>query len=222
MKKEPIIIKDLHGQSQSPLGSNQVTLAAYNSRVDEYIKQTIATIDEHKPEVREWIDTALSNIRKDGSIFEVGSATLRDASYIRKQGYKITCSDGAINFVKDLRKRGEDAVFFNILKDEFPDTYDMIYANGVFPHFTPIETRYALNNIHKALKDNGIVAFSLKYGVGEEWINEKFEDKRFTHYWKLEDIFDLLRQEQFEIIFSNSNTGEYPSHQWLNIVAKKI
>lgn len=203
------------------INSNQKTLEAYNKNAQKYIKSTFQDVAMYKPEMREWIDAALQSIEKNGRIFEIGSAAQRDAEYMRQQGYGVTCSDAVMSFVNILNEKNEDAVYFNVLKDTPPDGYSMFFANGVFPHFTPDELRYALCSLHAHLPPEGVLAFSIKYGLGEEWIKEKFEDLRFTHYWKLEHIFDLLYECGYTVVFENSNTGSYPSHRWLNIVCQK-
>lgn len=210
------------GQDIAPVDSNELTLEAYNKHVDEYIAKTYQDIDQYEPEMKEWIDNALASIPSGGRIFEIGSATLRDTNYMRSKGYDVTCSDAASNFVQYLQTQGENAVHFNAIEDTYPEGYDMFFANGVFPHFTEDETEIVLSKIYEVLQPNATIALSIKYGVGDEWITEKFEDKRFTHFWKLQDIFNLVQQIGFEIIFENDNTGSYPSHRWLNIVAKKL
>ena len=210
--------------SQTPLTTpadpNKQTLEAYNQYAYEYIRNTAPTVEESPPAMRHWIDIALKKIDKEDVIFEIGSAILRDSSYMRSQGYKVICSDAAMSFIRIMNTQGEKAVFFNVLEDKLIDKYKMIFANGVFPHFTSEETLTALRNIRSALTDDGILAFSVKLGEGEEWIEEKIEYRRFAHYWSLDGIRDTLRQEGFEILFNSSNTGAYPSHHWLNIIAK--
>ena len=213
---------DPSSQAQRPSDSNAQTINAYNNHVEEYINTTVKSMDQHQPEVKEWVDVALQTIPYSGHIFEIGSATPRDATYMRSKGYTVTCSDGTPGFVKSLQKRGETAILFNILNDNFPSRYNMIYANAVFPHLNPEELSLSLKKIHSALIDKGTLAFTIKYGTGDEWINEKFTDKRFTHYWQEDDLAKLLHETGFEIIFENSNVGKLPSHKWLNIVAKKL
>jgi SAM-dependent methyltransferase len=210
------------GQDMTSTGSNELTLEAYNKHVDEYIAKTYQDIDQYEPEMKEWIDNALASIPAGGRVFEIGSATLRDATYMRAKGYEVTCSDAAPSFVDYLKTQNENAVHFNAIEDTFPSGYNMFFANGVIPHFTEDETEMILNKMYTALQPGATIALSIKYGVGEEWITEKFEDKRFTHFWKLQDIFNIVQQVGFEIIFENDNTGSYPSHRWLNIVAKKL
>lgn len=200
---------------------NKKTIASYNEYAQDYIKKTTPTVDESPAEMREWIDTALSNVPKDGSIFEIGSAITRDAKYMRSKGYNVTCSDAAKSFVRIMRESGEPAAYFNILEDKLLKKYDMFYANGVFPHFTVTEVRQAIRNVRSSLKPHGIIAFSVKQGTGEEWITEKLQGYRFAHYWTEDDIKALLNEEHFKIIYTSFNTGLYPSHRWYNIIAKK-
>jgi hypothetical protein len=221
MLKQEATKLEFFPQATRPADSNAKTIDAYNHHVQEYVDATASSMSQHQPEVREWVDTALETIPYSGQIFEIGSATPRDAAYMRSRGYHVTCSDGAIGFVEYLNHLGEPAQLFNVLQDTFPGRYNMIFANAVFPHFTSEEMRFVFSKIRNALSDRGTLAFTIKYGDGEEWISEKIHDERFTHYWKKDDLFELLHQTGFEIIFENSNVGKLPSHKWLNIVARR-
>lgn len=202
--------------------SNQKTIDSYDEYAKEYVKNTPTIVTgEHKPEMKAWIDKALENTVSAGKIFEIGSATLRDATYMRQQGYSVTCSDVTPGFIEIMKEQGEPVLSFNVLKDKIVDQYDMVFANGVFPHFTPQETAHALDTIYAGLSKDGIFAFSIKYGTGEEWIKEKSVGERFTHYWDVDELHELLKSKNFEVIFENNNIGSFPSHRWLNIVARK-
>lgn len=201
---------------------NKKTLESYNRYAYEYIQKTTPTVEESPLEMREWIDQALKSLHRDDVIFEIGSAVPRDATYMRSKGFNVIRSDAAVSFVQIMRSQGEDAALFNVLEDKLVDQYPMIFANGVFPHFTEEEARDALRNIHSSLKTGGIFVFSTKQGEGEEWINEKFEDPRFAHYWSLAGIAHVLKEEGFLVEFNNFNTGDYPSHRWLNFICRKI
>lgn len=201
---------------------NKRTIETYNRFAYDYIHNTAPTMQSSPHEMQEWIDTALSEISKNGEIFEIGTALPRDASYMRSKGYTVLCSDAAINFVKIMQSQNEHAILFNALEDKFPNQYDMIFANGVFPHFTQEEALVAFRNIRGALKKDGILAFSVKQGSGEEWIEEKIGALRFAHYWSVNDIRIVLEQEKFSVIFTSTNSGEYPSHRWINFIARKL
>jgi len=200
---------------------NKKTLESYNKFAEEYIRKTAPSVETSPPEMREWIDKALSMLQPGDTVFEIGTATPRDAGYMRSKGYRVICSDAAISFVRIMNSKGEQATQFNVLEDQLVNKYPMIFANGVFPHFTAEETRMALHNIHTSLAPGGIFAFSIKQGDGEEWIREKLDDIRFAHYWTFTDIVDTLEKERFTVEFTSFNTGAYPSHRWLNFICRK-
>lgn len=200
---------------------NQVTIEAYNNEVTSYIRKTPpAYKDHHKPMLR-WIDSALSHLNgKD--VLELGSATPRDATYMRNKGFNVQTSDASKKFVQNLQRKGEDTIQLNALTDNIPTGYDLIFANAVAPHFTYDDTVQFLNNVSQSLSSGSRLAFNLKIGTGESWINEKFAAKRFIHYWQPEDIKELLAQYAFNIVFLESNVdGDLPNHHWINIVVEK-
>ena len=220
---DKLVINEVLKQQDTTLAidPNKKTLESYNRFAEEYINNTVPTIEQSPPEMREWIDHALSLLHPDDTIFEIGTATPRDATYMRSKGYKVICSDAATGFIRIMKSRGENATQFNVLEDRLVNKYPMIYANGVFPHFTVEETHQALRNIHSSLTPGGIFAFTIKQGEGEEWIKEKLDDLRFAHYWSFVDITDTLEEEGFKVEFTSFNKGEYPSHRWLNFICRK-
>jgi len=202
---------------------NQTTIDAYNQQVQAYIDKTPRAHQEsHKPMLR-WIDAALNAIPSNGRILEVGSATPRDANYIRSKGYEVQCSDAPEEFVIRLKQQGEDAIQLNILTDEIQGHYDMIFANAVAPHFTVDDVNLFLDKIHTHLPKDGLLVFNVKQGDSEEWVNEKFDSKRYIHYWMPKDIKEVTVAHGFKILFIETDVvGDLPNHRWTNIVAQKI
>ena len=62
---------------------NEQTIKAYNKNVDSYLKGTPVTYGAPQEKLKSWIDTALSYVKPSGSILEIGSATPRDATYMK-------------------------------------------------------------------------------------------------------------------------------------------
>jgi len=86
------------------------------------------------------------------------------------------------------------------LTDDFVTSYDLIFANAVFLHFTPEELRKVLKKTYANLIENGILAFSVKHGDGEEWTNEKVGNPRYFCYWKADIIQLLLASTGYELV----------------------
>jgi hypothetical protein len=199
--------------------SNQTTLSSYEKRTFEYVK----SVQPYHNELQRWIDFSLSVLpKKPGRILEIGSATPRDAKYMRSLGHQVDCSDAIEGFLEFLQKNGEKPLKLNILADPIPSDYNMIFANAVFPHMTETEMKYIIKKVYNSLSSKAIFAFSLKQGDGEGWITEKFSDKRFVKYWQPEQITHLLEKNDFKLLFLDTNIiGDLPNHRWINIVAQK-
>ena len=182
--------------------TNKLTINAYNKCAQQYISHTPPSIDpaSHEPMLK-WIDAALALLPDDGKVFEIGSATPRDASYMRSKGKNVQCSDASTQFVANLREQGENALLFDVLKDPIERGYDMIYANAVMQHFAKDDLAKIMKNIFDSLEPGKIFTFGVKRGDGTEWITEKFSEKRFIQYWQPEDIVSLVEQVGFKIMF---------------------
>lgn len=165
------------------------TLTTYENHVTEYVSGTTTGISWS---MGRWFNIALYGLDKEAKIFEIGSATGRDAEYFRSKGYQVQTSDATLGFVDLLHDKGLDAVRFNVLEDEFPDKYDLILANAVYLHFTREQFDRAVMSAVQALNPQGRFAFSLKEGVGSEWSNEKLGAPRFFQYYSGQEILRKL------------------------------
>lgn len=202
---------------------NDKTLKAYNRNVDKYIKNTPIVYQKNHAPLLKWIDASLQLVPPTANILEIGSGTGRETSYIQNRGYKIQCSDGAKSFVNYLKREGQQAYLFNVLKDNIVAKYDMILANAVITHFTPDDLRLTLKKVHGALNKKGIFAFSAKQGHGEEWTSEKFRLKRYIRYWQAEELIEITESFNFKIVFLEQNIpGDIPSHIWINMTIQKV
>lgn len=201
---------------------NELTLQAYNASVQSYLDYTPASYGTPHRELKTWIDSALSFTKPKGSVLEIGSATPRDAMYIRSKGFSVQCSDATENFVKLLNKSGENAISLNIIHEHTKPVYDMAFANAVFPHFSQEDTASALKNIYASLVPQGILAFNVKQGEDHEWVDEKNTQPRYIHYWQPHEIYDEVIKAGFEVIqIEDGIEGDLPTHVWTRIIAQK-
>ncbi|PID31905.1 hypothetical protein CR970_03445 [Candidatus Saccharibacteria bacterium] len=202
--------------------SNDKTLASYNSEYKTYIQNTPQTFVDHYTGMKRWMDALIAALPENGKILEIGSATLRDATYFRSQGCRIQCSDGCKSFVDDLKDKGEPAILLNALTDPIPEGYAAIYLNGVFPHFNADEAKLFLEKCRKSLPGKGLLAFSAKMGEGQNWIVEKISSPRFAHYWDYDELENLLATIGFEVDFKEDGLpADVPDVRWMTIIARK-
>lgn len=202
---------------------NKITIDAYNEEVQAYILQTPSDYQEYHRPMLNWIEAALLDLPLNSRVLEIGSATPRDATFMRSKGYHVQTSDGTAAFVDNLRAKGEDAIKLNVLTDPIPGNYSLIFANAVAPHFTLENMQTFIKKTEESLDTGGRLAFNIKQGLGDQWIDEKFDHKRFIKYWQPEDIRNLLLDHKFKIIFFDSSApGDLPTHHWCNIVVEKV
>ncbi len=193
--------------------TNKRTLDSYNAHLQEYIDGTPHKVSQ---EFRFWIDEAIGILPPGSEVLEIGSAFGRDAAYMENKGLSVVRTDAAQSFVDYLNDNGQPARLLNVVTDEIEGSYDMVFASAVLLHLTPEELSTALENIHSALKETGILAFSVKRGSGSEWSDAKLGAPRFFQYWEPEPLREVLRDNGFTVDWSSGETDE----KWLRIIAK--
>jgi hypothetical protein len=80
-----------------------------------------------------------------------------------------------------------------------------------------------LSKVYDALKPNGIIAFSLKIGTGEEITNRKLNVPRYFRYWEADEIRKVLTDAKYtdiEVDTSDDYRGK-DRPDWLLINARK-
>ena len=165
------------------------------------------------------MNSFIGHLPKNGTILEIGSATGRDARYFASKGYKVTCTDIIPEALEKLSKEGFETSEFdfrNEPKKEWLNHFDGFFANAVLLHAPQDIFEKVIKNIPKFLKKNGIAAFSLKTGEGEEITKEKMDAPRYFNYHNEEEIRVLLSNLSFEIVsisYSDNN-------KWLFIIIK--
>lgn len=190
------------------------TIETYRQNFDKYVERTPA---EPSGEFKEWMDSFVSHIPQGGTILEIGSASGRDARYFAEKGYKVVCTDIIPQALQKLSDEGFETVEFdfrNQPKAEWTEKFDGFFANAVLLHAPPEIFENALKNLAVVLKENGVAAFSLKTGEGEEITLEKMDAPRYFRYHTEVEIREILSKLPFEIISISHADNE----KWLHVV----
>jgi SAM-dependent methyltransferase len=192
------------------------TIETYRQNFDKYVERTSA---EPSGEFKEWMDSFASHIPKDGVILEIGSASGRDARYFVAKGFKVVCTDVIPEALQKLSDEGFETAEFDFrseMKTEWAGKFDGFFANAVLLHAPQDVFKNALKNITTVLKENGVVAFSLKIGRGEEITLEKMDAPRYFLYHTEEEIREILSKLPFDIISLTHADNE----KWLHVIVK--
>lgn len=201
----------------SDAGHNQKTLQTYEAHIQDYVDGTPKVASGS---VTQWIDAALALIPKTGRILEIGSATGRDADYIESRGYHVERTDAVQGFIDLLRAHGHDARLLDATAGNFGGPCDLIYANAVFLHFTPLELKGVLTAAHASLKPTGILAFSVKAGTGTEWSERKLSAPRFFQYWEEAALTASINGAGFTLSAITHYTSDHSQEAWLQVIAR--
>lgn len=202
------------------MSGNHETLQTYEENPAAYIDRTPQVLTG---EFREFIDRVRFATPVDGQILEIGSATGRDATYLQSHGYKnVIRTDAARSFVDHMNSINGDghreAHQFNLLHDELPEEeFDTVLASAVLVHFTAEECARALERVRVMLKPDGVFAFSVKMGDGEEWSDHKVHAPRYFNYWQPDDLATLLETSGYGLIDANTTADQ----RWLFMIAQK-
>lgn len=162
----------------------------------------------------------LKYMKKNGSILDLGFGSGRDLFYFSSLGYKVSGIDPTEVFVEKMLLEGFDVKNETAQTMNFENEFDGIWACASLLHVPKNELTSTFQNCEKALKQEGILYCSFKYGNKEEERN----GRRFT------DLNELLLQEYInktnlkimEIHISKDVRKDRSNEKWLNCVLKKV
>ncbi len=192
------------------------TIETYRSNFDRYVARTGT---EPRGEFKELLDSFASYLPNLGSIFEIGSASGRDARYLASKGFTVVCTDVIPEALKRLSGQGFKTAEYDFRNDPNPEWiggFDGIFANASLLHAPQDVFENALKNIALMLRQDGVVAFSLKAGEGEEITLEKMDAPRYFRYHSESEIREIMTSLSFEIlVLSHAEQGK-----WLHVIAR--
>ena len=208
---------------------NDKTIEVYEKFGQNYLnrnKKDAETDPHYKADIerrRLYIENITKDLPRDAKIFEVGSASGNEIKTLESLGFtNITPSDVADFFIKHLQNEGFSPIKFNLITDEFPDSYDFIRCSAVLVHFKKDEAKAAIVKMFNALNPNGICSFSVKHkeGHSEEW---KHDDdigaERYFSYWNKDELESFVKECGFSDIDIEQQGGARAC--WLACTAKK-
>lgn len=191
------------------------TIDYYNQNTDEFIESTVSV------DFSETQDRFLSKIKRGASILDFGCGSGRDTKYFLERGYHVTAVDGSeklCKFASDYTGIEVKQMLFQELNDI--EIYDGIWACSSILHLPYDELKVVMKKIAGALKNEGILYTSFKYGTVSGYRNGRY----FTNMTEVELQQMLDELECFDLVEYWITTDVRPGREtekWLNMLLCK-
>ena len=198
----------------------------YNMKIDE-------TIQYYNQNAELFINTTqnvsfssvqskfLDKLPINASILDFGCGSGRDTKYFLEQGYQVEAIDGSEELCK-LASIFTGIEVKQMFFEEFEEykKYDGIWACSSILHLSYVKLLEVIKKMVAALKENGIIYTSFKYGNFEGMRNGRYftdmTEERFKMF--LESVEDLTIEESW--ISSDVRPGR-SEEKWLNMILRK-
>lgn len=155
-------------------------------------------------------------------ILDFGCGSGRDTKYFLEKGYRVEATDGS----SELCKLASDFTGIEVKEMLFQDLdargkYEGIWACSSILHLSKRELLPVIRKMCDALKDNGVIYTSFKYGDFEGERNGRyftdFTEDTFDKFIKV--IQELAIEEEWITSDVRPGRGE---EKWLNLILRKI
>ena len=191
------------------------TLAYYNNCADEFYHSTVSV------EFTAMQDRFLEKMEKGSYILDFGCGSGRDTKYFLEQGYRVEAVDGS----DELCKRASQYTGIQVKQMFFEelsavDKYDGIWACSSILHLPIDQLAEVMQKMAAALRENGIIYTSFKYGnFSGERNGRFFTDMTETAFADLlQRVGGLEAEEQW---VTSDARPERSEEKWLNLILRK-
>lgn len=191
------------------------TIDYYNNNAEAFAAGTIGV------DFRETQERFLKKLPEQGRILDFGCGSGRDTKYFRERGFQVDAVDGSAEMCRiasaftGIRVR---KMLFQEL-DEV-NCYDGIWACSSILHLSKRDLKTVMTKMCRALKPDGIIYTSFKYGQFEGMHNGRyftdFTEEAFKAF--LGDIQGINPEEYW--ITSDVRPGR-EEEKWLNFILRK-
>ena len=170
------------------MSADQETVDTYNKHISDYKELMSKEAKDTN------LDLFMKMIVSKGKVLDLGCGTGSASLALLKRGFApfhIDASQEMIKVVESLLKIKARKISFDEIDEH--NFYDAIWANFSLLHTTKNQFGNILKRLFFALKEEGILFFSLKQGAGES------RDKlgRFYSYYEKSEVEKYLEKANF-------------------------
>lgn len=191
------------------------TLEYYNQNAGQFVRETLSV------DFTETQERFLARLSAGADILDFGCGSGRDTKYFLDKGYRVEATDGSGELCRlagDYTGIHVKQMLFEELDED--DKYHGIWACSSILHLGKSALKDVLTKMSAALKANGVIYTSFKYGVFEGERNGRyftdFTLELFEQY--IQDISELQIEEYWITDDVRPGRGE---EKWLNLILRK-
>ena len=191
------------------------TIGYYDNHADEFYKNTVNV------EFTTMQERFLIKLQRGSYILDFGCGSGRDTKYFLEHGYSVDAIDGSEELCK-LASEYTGIKVENMFFQELSEVgkYDGIWACSSILHLPIDDLAEVMRKMVIALKKNGIVYTSFKYGTFTGERNRRYftdmTEELFAEF--LSEIDGLEVEEQWTTLDVRPGRGE---EKWLNLILRK-
>lgn len=191
------------------------TIEYYNNHAAEYCAST------QYADMNACYGKFMKYLKAGGRILDAGCGSGRDSRYFLDKGFQVTAFDASSEMCRYASAYIGQSVLCRTFEEmHCQREFDAIWACASLLHVSKQEMPFIIANCFAALKDNGIMYASFKYGAAE-----RITDERFFNDYNEQEIDGLFQKiKGFEILecFITGNVRkERSSGKWLNVIVRK-
>ena len=191
------------------------TLDYYNKNAPQFISSTL-TVDFTQTQ-----DHFLKLLPPYSLILDFGCGSGRDTKYFLSKGYRVDAIDGSEKLVEAASNYTGIEVRHMLFQElDEVSKYDGIWACSSILHLSKEELAGVFGRMSVALKSEGIVYTSFKYGEFEGWRNGRYFTD-FTEETFAEFVKNIRTLDVEECWITNDVRPDYGEEKWLNLILRQ-
>lgn len=195
--------------------NSSTTLDYYNQNAQSFALGTVS-VDFHETQ-----DRFLKLLDKGSLVLDFGCGSGRDTKYFLEHGMYVEATDGSeelCRIASDYAGIPVKQMLFQELKET--EKYDGIWACSSILHLPKQELKVVLMKMADALKEQGIIYTSFKYGNFEGERNGRYFTD-FTEDTFRDFIADITEIRIEEVWITGDVRQGRNEEKWLNLIIRK-
>lgn len=192
-----------------------ITIDYYNTNYESFCENTIDVDFEYQQ------NKFLKYLENNNSILDLGCGSGRDSKAFLKKGFNVTSIDASSELCKIASKYiGQEVLCKSFDDIDYKEEFEGVWACASLLHVKYKDLIYIINKVSRALKQNGYLYMSFKYGEFEGYKNGRY----FT-YLTEDRLSSILKGNNklsiVEIFISTDVRDGRENEKWINIILKK-